>query len=127
MDQLSTVFLALADPTRRAILADLALGPKPVGDIARPFQMSEPGVIKHLKILERAGLVVTSRERQTRPRSLNAVPLEEAYAWVENYKRFWEPSFECRCHASWEYGKNSAKSLAGNQAKDGCREMRVLC
>lgn len=94
MDQLSTVFLALADPTRRAILADLALGPKPVGEIASPFQMSEPGVIKHLKILERAGLVVTSRERQMRPRSLNAVPLEEAYAWVENYKRFWEPSFD---------------------------------
>jgi DNA-binding transcriptional ArsR family regulator len=94
MDQLSTVFLALADPTRRAILADLALGPKPVGDIAKPFQMSEPGVIKHLKILERAGLVVTSRERQMRPRSLNAVPLEEAHAWVENYKRFWEPSFD---------------------------------
>jgi len=94
MDPLSTVFLALADPTRRAILANLALGPQSVGEIAKPFQMSEPGVIKHLKVLERAGLVVTSRERQMRPRTLNATPLEEAYAWVENYKRFWEPSFD---------------------------------
>jgi len=94
MDALSTVFLALADPTRRAILANLALGPQSVGDIAKPFDMTEPGVIKHLKVLERAGLVVTSRDRQMRPRSLNAAPLEEAYEWVENYKKFWEPSFD---------------------------------
>ncbi len=93
-DKLSLVFSALADPTRRAILAALALGPMPVGEIARPFAMSEPAVIKHLKVLEKAGLVETDRKGQMRPRSLNALPLAEANDWVEQYRRHWEASFD---------------------------------
>ena len=93
-DKLSLIFSALADPTRRAILAALALGPMPVGEIAKPFDMSEPAVIKHLKVLERAGLVETDRKGQMRPRSLNAQPLAEASIWVEQYRQFWEASFD---------------------------------
>ncbi len=93
-DKLSLIFAALADPTRRAILAALALGPMPVGEIAKPFAMSEPAVIKHLKVLENAGLVETDRKGQTRPRSLNAQPLAEATNWMEQYRRFWEESFD---------------------------------
>lgn len=93
-DKLSLIFSALADPTRRAILAALALGPMPVREIAKPFDMSEPAVIKHLKVLERAGLVETDRKGQMRPRSLNAQPLAEASSWVEQYRQFWETSFD---------------------------------
>ena len=93
-DKLSLVFSALAHPTRRAILAALALGPMPVGEIAKPFTISEPAVIKHLKVLERAGLVVTDRKRQMRPRTLNAQPLAEASGWVEQYRQHWEASFD---------------------------------
>ncbi len=93
-DKLSLIFSALADPTRRAILAALALGPLPVGEIAKPFAMSEPAVIKHLKVLERAGLVGTDRVQQMRPRSLKAQPLAEANDWVEQYRQFWEASFD---------------------------------
>ncbi|CAN1565114.1 ArsR Predicted transcriptional regulators [Fimbriimonadaceae bacterium] len=93
-DKLSLIFSALADPTRRAILAALALGPMPVWEIAKPFDMSEPAVIKHLKVLERAGLVETDRKGQMRPRSLNAQPLAEASSWVEQYRQFWETSFD---------------------------------
>lgn len=93
-DRLSLVFAALADPTRRAILAALALGPLPVGQIAEPFSMSEPAVIKHLKVLERAGLVETDKKGQMRPRSLNAQPLAEANSWVEQYRQYWEASFD---------------------------------
>lgn len=93
-DKLSLVFAALADPTRRAILAALALGPLPVGRIAEPFDISEPAVIKHLKVLERAGLVETDRKGQMRPRSLNAQPLAEANSWVEQYRQYWEASFD---------------------------------
>ena len=93
-DKLSLIFSALADPTRRAILAALALGPMPVGEIAKPFDMSEPAVIKHLKVLERAGLVETDRKGQMRPRRLNAQPLAEASSWVEQYRQFWEASFD---------------------------------
>ena len=93
-DKLSLIFSALADPTRRAILAALALGPMPVGESAEPLDMSEPAVIKHLKVLERAGLVETDRKGQMRPRSLNAQPLAEASSWVEQYRQFWEASFD---------------------------------
>lgn len=93
-DKLSLIFSALADPTRRAILAALALGPMPVGEIAKPFDISEPAVIKHLKVLERAGLVQSDRQGQMRPRSLNAKPLAEANQWVEQYRQFWEASFD---------------------------------
>lgn len=93
-DKLSLIFSALADPTRRAILALLALGPMPVGEIAKPFDMSEPAVIKHLKVLENAGLVMTDRKGQMRPRTLNAQPLAEANSWVEQYRQHWEASFD---------------------------------
>jgi DNA-binding transcriptional ArsR family regulator len=90
-DHLSTTFAALADPTRRAILARLALGETNVSDLAEPFQMSMPAVSKHLKVLERAGLIARGREAQWRPCRLNASPLKEAASWIEEYRRFWMP------------------------------------
>src|SRR6185503_6473509 len=90
-DHLSTTFAALADPTRRAILARLALGETSVSDLAEPFHMSMPAVSKHLKVLERAGLIARSREAQWRPCRLNASPLKEAASWIEEYRRFWTP------------------------------------
>jgi DNA-binding transcriptional ArsR family regulator len=88
-DQLSNTFAALADPTRRAILARLALGETSVTELASPFEMSMPGVSKHLKVLERAGLIVRGREAQWRPCRLHASPLKEAANWIEEYRRFW--------------------------------------
>jgi DNA-binding transcriptional ArsR family regulator len=88
-DQLTATFSALADPTRRAILARLSLGETSVTEIARPFQMSMPAVSKHLKVLERAGLIARGREAQWRPCRLEAGPLKEAASWIEDYRRFW--------------------------------------
>jgi len=93
-DQLSATFLALADPTRRAILARLMLGKASVTELAKPFQMSGPGVSKHLKVLERAGLITRGREAQWRPCELEAGPLKDAAAWLDHYRRFWEGSFD---------------------------------
>jgi DNA-binding transcriptional ArsR family regulator len=93
-DGLSTTFAALADPTRRAILARLALRDASVGELAEPFDMSLPAVSKHLKVLERAGLIVRGREAQWRPARLQASPLKEVSAWVEHYRRFWEESLD---------------------------------
>jgi len=93
-DPLSTTLAALADPTRRAILARLALGETSVTELARPFEMSLPAVSKHLKVLERAGLIARGREAQWRPCRLEAKPLQDVAAWVEPYRRFWEESFE---------------------------------
>ena len=90
-DQLSNTFAALADPTRRAILARLALGETSVTDLATPFEMSMPAVSKHLKVLERAGLIARGREAQWRPCRLEAGPLKEAASWIEEYRRFWSP------------------------------------
>ena len=90
-DQLTTTFAALADPTRRAILARLALGETSVTELARPFEMSMPAVSKHLKVLERAGLIARGREAQWRPCRLDASPLKEAANWIEEYRRFWAP------------------------------------
>ena len=90
-DHLSTTFAALADPTRRAILARLALGETNVSELAEPFQMSMPAVSKHLKVLERAGLIARGREAQWRPCRLNASPLKQAASWIEEYRRFWAP------------------------------------
>lgn len=91
MDQLSHTFAALADPTRRAILARLALGETSVTELARPFEMSMPAVSKHLKVLERAGLIARGREAQWRPCRLEAAPLKDAARWIEEYRRFWSP------------------------------------
>src|SRR5277367_128727 len=94
VDHLSTTFAALADPTRRAILTRLAGGEKSVTELAEPFKMSLPGISKHLKVLERAGLIARSREAQWRPCRLEARPLKVVADWVEEYRRFWEQSFD---------------------------------
>jgi DNA-binding transcriptional ArsR family regulator len=93
-DQLSTTFYALADPTRRAILARLATGACSVTELAEPFDMSMPAVSKHLRVLERAGLIARGREAQWRPCHLNATPLKEVAEWTERYRRFWERKFD---------------------------------
>ena len=93
-DRLSTTFSALADPTRRAILARLASGEKSVTELAQPFDISLPAVTKHLKVLEHAGLIARSREAQWRPCRLQATPLKDIAKWVEYYRRHWEESFD---------------------------------
>jgi len=93
-DRLSMTFSALADPTRRAILARLASGAASVGELAEPFAMSLPAVSKHLKVLEHAGLIRRGREAQWRPCQLEAGPLKDAADWLELYRRFWEQSFD---------------------------------
>jgi DNA-binding transcriptional ArsR family regulator len=93
-DDLSTTFAALADPTRRAILARLAAGEASVGDLAEPFDMSLPAISKHLKVLERAGLIARSRDAQRRPCRLEAARLKDVAEWVERYRRFWEESLD---------------------------------
>ncbi len=93
-DRLSETFGALADPTRRAILARLAAGEASVTELAQPFAMSMPAISKHLKVLQRAGLIARGREAQWRPCRLQAGPLQDVAAWVEHYRRFWEQSFD---------------------------------
>ena len=93
-DPLSTTFAALADPTRRAILARLAQGETSVKDLAAPFDMSQPAISKHLRVLEKAGLIEQGRQAQWRPRRLQAGPLREVADWVSQYRRHWEESFE---------------------------------
>ena len=92
-ERLDATFTALADPTRRAILARLAKGDASVLELTRPFAMSQPAISKHLKVLERAGLVSRGRDAQRRPRRLEAVPLAEATGWLMDYRRFWEGSY----------------------------------
>jgi len=92
--QLDATFAALADPTRRAILARLARGESSVKELARPFEISAPAVTKHLKVLERAGLITRSRNAQWRPCQLNATPLRDAADWIGHYRRFWDESFD---------------------------------
>jgi DNA-binding transcriptional ArsR family regulator len=93
-DRLSNTFAALADPTRRAILARLALGETSVTELAEPFDMTLPAVSKHLKVLENAGLIARGREAQWRPCRLEAGPLKVATDWLDDYRRFWEQSFD---------------------------------
>ena len=92
--RLDATFAALADPTRRAILARLASGEASVTELARPFAMSQPAISKHLKVLERAGLISRGREAQRRPRRIEGKPLAEANAWLEGYRRIWEGNFQ---------------------------------
>ena len=92
-DRLDATFLALADPTRRAILARLARGEASVTELAEPFAISQPAVSKHLKILERAGLITVGQDAQRRPRRLEGRPLAEATAWLERYRASWEANF----------------------------------
>ncbi len=93
-DQLSTIFAALADPTRRAILARLAQGEASVKELAAPFKISPPAVTKHLKVLQRAGLITQGRQAQWRPCRLAAAPLKDVADWLEDYRRFWDQRFE---------------------------------
>ena len=93
-ERLDATFAALADPTRRAILARLATGEASVNDLVKPFKMSQPAISRHLRVLERAGLISSAREAQRRPRRIEARPLAEASDWLENYRKFWEGSFE---------------------------------
>lgn len=91
---LDATFAALADPTRRAILARLASGEASVMELAKPFAMSQPAISRHLRVLERAGLISSDRDAQRRPRRLEAKPLAEATEWLENYRQFWETRFQ---------------------------------
>ena len=93
-DRLDATFAALADPTRRAILARLASGEASVNELAEPFEMSQPAISKHLKVLERAGLITRGRDAQRRPCRIEAQPLAEANAWLERYRRIWEGNFQ---------------------------------
>src|SRR5882672_20524 len=91
---LNATFAALADPTRRAILSRLATGQLSVTELAEPFEMSQPAISKHLKVLERAGLISRGRDAQRRPRQLEAKPLAEATEWLERYREFWEGNYQ---------------------------------
>ena len=93
-NRLDATFAALADPTRRAILARLAAGEASVTELAEPFAMTQPAISKRLKVLERAGLISRGRDAQRRPRRIEAMPLAEATEWLEGYRRFWEGSFQ---------------------------------
>jgi DNA-binding transcriptional ArsR family regulator len=108
-DYLSTTLAALADPTRRAILARLALGETSVKELAEPFQISPPAVTKHLKVLQRAGLISQGRQAQWRPCRLEAAPIRDVAEWVENYRQFWEQSFDRLDEYLAEMKKTSTK------------------
>ncbi len=120
-NQVSSTFAALADPTRRAILARLALGETSVLELAEPFQMSLPAVSKHLKVLQRAGLIDRSREAQKRPCRLRAEPLQAAAAWIEQYRKFWDESFdrldEYLVHLQSAKGGGSLSRRKGSKSK----------
>src|SRR3954451_12713000 len=113
-DALSDTFAALSDPTRRAILARVSLGEASVSELAQPFDMSLPAISKHLKVLERAGLIVRGREAQWRPCKLKAEPLQKAADWLDEYRRFWEESFD----RLDEY----LKTLQANEKRDAGKE-----
>jgi DNA-binding transcriptional ArsR family regulator len=110
-DTLSTTFAALADPTRRAILARLASGEATVKELSAPFAMSGPAISKHLRVLERAGLIARGREAQWRPRRLEAAPLKEVAEWAEGYRQFWDASYK-RLDAYLETLKRKEKKNA---------------
>jgi DNA-binding transcriptional ArsR family regulator len=118
-DRLSETFGALADPTRRAILARLASGEASVTELAQPFAMSMPAISKHLKVLERAGLIARGREAQWRPCRLQAGPLQDVAGWVEHYRRFWEESFDRLDEYLRELKKQNSKNrVSKNREKE---------
>jgi DNA-binding transcriptional ArsR family regulator len=119
-DRLDATFAALADPTRRAILARLASGEASVAELAEPFAMTQPAISKHLKVLERAGLISRGRDAQRRPRRLEAQPLAEATAWLEAYRRFWAGRFE-RLDALLDELKTEEKKRGRATRKGGHR------
>jgi DNA-binding transcriptional ArsR family regulator len=120
LERLDATFAALADPTRRAILARLATGDASVAELARPFAMSQPAISKHLKVLERAGLISRGRAAQRRPRHIEAEPLKEAVGWLERYRAIWEGNFQ-RLDALLE--ELQPQRQDGNrEAKEDCGE-----
>ena len=119
-DHLSSIFSALADPTRRAILAQLSTGQASVQDLAKPFKMSLPAVSKHLKVLEKAKLIRRSRSAQWRPCYLEAAPLKEAADWMEHYRQFWEQSFD-RLDAYLKVLRANEKQAKTNEKKYGSK------
>ena len=114
-DQLSVTFAALADPTRRAILARLADGDATVKELGAPFKMSGPAISKHLRVLERAGLIARARDAQRRPSRLEAAPLKEVVEWAEHYRRFWDERF-VRLEAYLQRMKEKEKQHAHGKA-----------
>ena len=116
-DRLSGTFAALADPTRRAILARLALGETSVTELARPFEMTMPAISRHLKVLEHAGLIARGREAQYRPCRIEAEPLKEVAGWVEHYRKFWEESFDRLDEYLAELQANEIKSKPNKKEK----------
>ena len=115
---LDATFSALADPTRRAILARLAAGEASVMELAEPFAMTQPAISKHLKVLERAGLISGGRDAQRRPRRLEAKPLADASGWLEGYRQFWEGSFQ-RLDALLDEMKAKEKTSGARSARKG--------
>ena len=115
--RLDAIFAALADPTRRAIIARLASGQASVNELAQPFAMSQPAISKHLKVLERAGLISRGREAQRRPRRLEAKPLAEATQWLERYRRYWEGNYQ-RLDALLDELKRTEKRPKRNKRKE---------
>lgn len=124
MDHLSATFAALADPTRRAILARLAAGETSVGELAQPFHISLPAVTKHLNVLERAGLIARGRQAQWRPCRLQAQPLREAMGWIEQYRAFWEQKFD-RLEAYLQELQAQEKTAARPRRKTAARRPRA--
>lgn len=120
--RLDATFAALADPTRRAILARLASGEATVQDLAAPFDMSLPAVSKHLKVLERAGLIARGRDAQRRPCRLVAAPLRDVAEWAEGYRRFWEESLDRLDEYLRELQRAEARPAAKKESTDGRRK-----
>ena len=118
--QLDATFAALADPTRRAILARLALGQASVAELGEPFEMSQPAISKHLKVLERAGLISRGQEAQRRPRRLRAQPLAQVTEWLERYREFWEGNFQ-RLDALLDEMKTNKRVVHARTKKGGQR------
>ena len=121
-DQLSATFAALADPTRRAILARLAHGEASVTELAKPFDLSLPGVSKHLKVLQRAGLITQGRSAQWRPCRLEPTRLKEASEWVGEYRRFWDESFQRLDEVLADLIKEEKMSDAGRRSDDDAHD-----
>jgi DNA-binding transcriptional ArsR family regulator len=116
--QLDATFAALADPTRRAILARLALGQASVAELGEPFEMSQPAISKHLKVLERAGLISRGQEAQRRPRRLRADPLAQVTEWLERYREFWEGNFQ-RLDALLDEMKTKERAVHARNKRGG--------
>jgi DNA-binding transcriptional ArsR family regulator len=124
-ERLDATFSALADPTRRAILARLASGAASVNELAEPFDMSQPAISKHLKVLERAGLISRDKDAQRRPRRLEPEPLAEANQWLERYREFWETNFQRLDSLLDEFKREQSEKNAGKRIPGSSVERRA--